>query len=245
MGRRAAVQKKPMYATEAELCDEFSAIARAHGFFVYPETSDFDLLLVAGPRCKGFQEGDQVGIQAKLRANINVLYQALPRSIRASAPHYYAVLVPSAHLDVIFREIASRLKISVISDLRHEYRKFDFARLALWRHEPIQTCWTPDCEVESMQGGKPAPVQLTKWKQAALKLCAIAQERGFVTKRDFARLGVSMQRWVTARWVVGLEDVTVVYGGKRMKAYALAECADAPHLRYGNVLEAMKKAGVA
>lgn len=86
--------------SEEELCSLFAADARKNGWAVYPEQGTWDLLLVRG---SGKAAVVQVGVQAKLKANLHVLSQALPpisRSYRNkkqfdSGPHYRVVLIGS------------------------------------------------------------------------------------------------------------------------------------------------------
>lgn len=76
----------PRYETEAALCADFIEAAKADGWEVYPEQGSWDVLLV--------RRKVQVGVQAKLVANDEVLLQALPDDPRdATGPTYRAVLV--------------------------------------------------------------------------------------------------------------------------------------------------------
>ena len=70
--------------------------AKKSGFKVYPETSNWDILLV-GPD----GSDDQHGVQAKLRANVDVLAQTVPQRERwgvdpFTGPRYRCVAVPKA-----------------------------------------------------------------------------------------------------------------------------------------------------
>ncbi len=230
------------YSCEEALVEHLITVARAHGFKAYVETSDFDVLLIAGPESKGFKDGDQIGIQAKLRDNVDVLAQSLPKR-HGARPHYYAVLVPSCSES--FARVAARLEIGVIcgiglNETRHWERLF--GRMRWKRQEEGARCWVPDCEVEGMRGGRKGPQQITKWKMAAIKLCLLAEEQGFITSREFREMGISMDVWVKKRWLVLYDHVIV--GKRKVKRFVLNNAANPPHLRYGVVTDAMGKAGV-
>jgi hypothetical protein len=46
-------------------------------------------------------------------------------------------------------------------------------------------------------------VQLTQWKIGALKLTALLEIRGFVTRADFKTVGIDHRRWVNdPNWLV-------------------------------------------
>jgi hypothetical protein len=228
------------YTSEAELCDEFVDFARAQGFRAYPETGDFDLLLVASDECPGFKPGDQIGVQAKLRPNVEVLCQSLPRGGRSNAPHYYLVLVPQA--SDAFESVAEALKITPVSGAKVRYPKFSFRQLRWFRNDDGQRCWVPDCEVEGMQGGMSGPRQLTPWKQSAIQLCLRAEAQGFLLGKDFKEKGLSIARWISEGWLKAGE--IVVHEGKRVKRYYLVLDKNPPHLKHAEVTAALRKAGI-
>lgn len=229
------------YRTEAELCAELVAHARSIGFKAYPETAGQDVLLVAGPDARGFKAGDQIGVQAKLRANVQVLAQAMPRDGYSSQPNYYAVLVPVAPKEFVL--VANRLKITVLSGgaFAEAYIYDPFRRARWFRFDTRATCWVPECEVEGMPAGTPAPKQLTKWKLAAVKLCMRGVEQGFLTSSDFKEFEVSMTRWRKLRWIVPYD--TQVINKRKVIRYVLNDEQKPPHLRYSEVTDALGKAG--
>lgn len=252
-------KKVAAYTCEAELCEQLRGVARAVGFKVYAETGGHDLLLIAGADCKGFKEGDQIGIQAKLRENIQVLAQALPaKGIYSQGPHYYAVLVP--HASAEFKQVAHAAQISVIAGDSLAPRRFggrsnyegglgeytmtsDFGRVRWFRQDHMaKPCWVPDCEVDGLKAGVAGPVQITKWKMQAIKLCMVGVERGYLTSRDFKDHGIEMSRWLAKGWIEGYDFI--VHEGKRMKRYILRDDAKPPHLLYGVVTDALGKAGL-
>jgi len=80
------------FATEADLCARFIA-AIGPDWVSYPETCNWDILLVR--KADGFQ----IGIQAKLKLNTDVINQALEEygvwDADRMAPDCRAVLVPA------------------------------------------------------------------------------------------------------------------------------------------------------
>ena len=233
-------EPRKKYASEAALCAEFVALARAHGFRVYAETSGFDLLLVAGPSCAGFKEHDQIGVHAKLSPNVVVLGQALPQAARRVSPHYYVALVPWAHSR--FLDVARALRIVTITgDKLHE--DFSFSRVRWFRHEPTKLCWVPECEVPGMLAGIPAPQQLTRWKMLAIKLCLLCEERGFLMRRDFDAAGVSMTRWLKQGWLEprDVESPLRRRGNRVAQSYVLVPERLPPHLKHPEVADVLRK----
>lgn len=88
-----ADELKALFPTEAVLCQAFITEANALADWTcYPETGDFDILLVHA-------DGRQIGIEAKLRLNAKVAEQALPSHGHerhgVDGPDHRVVLVPS------------------------------------------------------------------------------------------------------------------------------------------------------
>ena len=88
--------------TEAELCAMFRSAAEADGWIVYPEVDGWDLVLVWSGDAPvpeggtGVKKGDQVAVEAKLRANVGAIQQAVTRSTYRyrGQPDFRAVLAP-------------------------------------------------------------------------------------------------------------------------------------------------------
>lgn len=105
------------FVSEAALCETLAAAVRANGWRWYPETSKWDAIIV-------LPDDTQIGVQAKLRGNVDVLAQALPelgkrgwppRVLSASevpGPDKRVVLVPDA--DGVFRSLATHLRLGVL-----------------------------------------------------------------------------------------------------------------------------------
>lgn len=240
---------------ETELAAHFIEAAREHGWAAYPETADFDVLLVATPMVQGhFEEGDQIGVQAKLVPNLEVLYQALPRHPKMPGPKYYAVLVPRATES--FSALARRLHIKVFEATQKHWSVVQGRRGPVeWRQGPVgafldppsswrahehkKACWVPPCEVD-IPAGVAGPQQLTPWKFKAVKLGLHGAAKGYLTTHDFKVFDVSMTRWIKMRWL--RPGAWVVEDGRRRKAYHLVDERLPPHLKFPEVAAALREA---
>lgn len=199
---------KHTYATEAALCAEFLVWVKAvsgttlHGrrvpvWTAYAETAGWDILLVA-------EDGTQIGIQAKLKFNMKVLAQSIPdrwEHWHDRGPDYRAVLVPEH--DGSHEAICACLGLMMFTpDSRYCYgteRTFgpglDMDHASGWHYwSPVERCTLPEF-VPDVVAGASGPVQLTKWKIAALRVVATMELQGFITKADFRRLKVDPRRW--------------------------------------------------
>ncbi len=222
------------YATESDLCIGFAEYAKTIGWKVYPETSGADLLLVATAevRTRGCRPGDQVAIQAKLRANVEVLYQALPKMRSTKGPNFTAVLVPRCTHD--FRAVAQNL--SIITLTAYTYRRsshftrdpgFGFLQInATHRHEYGEPLWVPDAEVWTTPGVK-NPKSITPWKMKAIRLCVKAKSQGYLLASDFREVGMSMTTWRREKW---LKDSGLRIG--KQTRYVLDDVQKPPHILY-------------
>lgn len=178
------------------MCEVLRAVALAEGWQPYPEASGWDLLLVRP------SDGFQVGVQAKLRPNVDVLAQALVSS-RSAGPEVHAALVPSCSR--AFREVALALGVLVL-----EAAHFDAERRGPWRsapklpelvagarhHQHRTRCWLPPF-VPSLPAGVPGPRQVTPWQVGAARLCALLRERGDegVLVAEIRALGLAPSTW--------------------------------------------------
>lgn len=195
---------RPAFTSEAHLCAAFIE-SLPLGWIPYPETAGWDVLVVV-------PGGDQIGIQAKLRANIAVLAQALParpeRVGSTRGPLFRAVLVPYA--DAAFSSVAVAAGIGVLHALRdgrfpHAIQQWGWPTLAetiaswrLWEHRG--PCELPPV-VPTGPAGVPSPSPLTPWRVGALRICTILRARGYVTRTDFAAAGNNASTWVARGWL--------------------------------------------
>lgn len=202
------MKRTPKFKTEADLCAAFLAWLKrtAPGVAAYPEWAGWDILLVLPSGC-------QMGVQAKLRLNADVIGQALPSRWgwgEDNGPDYRAVLVPDAGGSI--HALASHLEV-VVFEAQEDY---DFKkRENLWRfspgfadgsHEPWfdwnppERHSVPETPTDSIAGSS-APVTLTPWKIRALAVLAELAVKGTITAKGMRELGVSPGRWMTYRWL--------------------------------------------
>jgi hypothetical protein len=202
------VQTKPPFASEAEMCARFlSAVPKE--WTVYNECAGWDILLSRNA------DGFQVGIEAKLQCNDHVVRQALERNrfqVCAPGPDCRAILVP--HGDHYRHEdICAYIGIVIIGvRATGTYGVFDpeLPRVdGAWYTERWPE-WAPHTRhklpeyVPDVAAGKPSPLQLTRWKIAAIKIAITLEQRGYVTRPDFKVHGIDHRRWITkgAEWLV-------------------------------------------
>jgi hypothetical protein len=210
--------KKPRYETEVALCADFiawvkrSAGQRAHGsgtipkWTPYAETAGWDILLAA-------EDGTQIGVQAKLKFNMKVLQQAVPECWdhwHDRGPDYRAILVPEQDSGQMNLCAALGLTMFWPTGPRWMDQRVDFNPGLDMEHwnggwhywSPRKRCELPEF-VPDVQAGASAPVQLTKWKIAALRIVATLDVCGHVTRQDFKAHGVDPRRWTgPGGWLV-------------------------------------------
>lgn len=214
---------------EADLCREFSAHAESLGWEVHPEVSGWDLLLLATDtvKCSGIAPGDQIGIQAKMRPNLEVLAQALRYSSRASGPHYRALLLPELtnSASYLFPPIAAELRCVVFT--KHKRLGWGNALVDIPIHYRMHfesPCWVPP--YENVQGGGHAsPTTVSDWKIRAVTFCLEYANKTF-TAADLRYRNLAYSTFKSAGW---LKEV-----GKagRARLYRLDPNAKTPDKRY-------------
>ena len=144
-----------------------------------------DLLLVR-------EDGLQLGVEAKLTLNVDVLLQALGRGRGGVGPDLRAILVPSYAAQNGVGELAWRLGITVV------------------RAEPP----TPghDKAYDFGGGERTYKVEATpaKFEPSLPNL----KKRGWVTRADFKALGIDMSRWTQApSWLSPVRGATRTLAG--------------------------------
>lgn len=213
--------------TEAELCAEFIA-GLPKGWTAYPETAGWDILLVRDA------DGFQIGVEAKLTLNAKVICQAAESHhayLAASpGPDCRAVLVPADKKRSDFATLLRLLGIVVLTyQIVSSYngRKSWFYYPSLpgpdryqsddqWpEFMPAARHQLPDY-IPDVQAGASSPLKLSSWKIKAIKIQILLERRGFVTRKDFKALDISMTRWTQARWIVP----TGIYGQWKMGGLA-------------------------
>lgn len=191
------MKRKPVFKTESALCVAFATVATAAGWTVYNETEGWDQLLVnAG--------GEQIGVHAKLRANVEVVAQAL----RGSDTPLYGAADPAPDWRLVLVGIESRplhdvcrfcKLILVFPGYRGDVFFPDDQYLERTRW-PVTTRHPLPKYLPDVPAGVPSPVQLTAWKISAIRLCCILRSRGVLTSKDFKAEGVDYRRWI-GRWL--------------------------------------------
>lgn len=228
------MKKQPRYATEADLCADFIRWVKAEaGKFYrgvqtpawtpYAETAGWDILLVA-------PDGTQIGVQAKLRFNLKVIDQCIPGSWdawRETGPDYRAVLVPES--DGIAENICGALGLVLFQPSRSNYHGFpaEFTPELTMHWGRSWHYWSPRERhdlpefVPDVGAGHSAPVQLTKWKIAALRITATLECRGYVTRQDFRTHDIDPRRWTgPGGWLVPRSE-GIRYAGQYVRGPAL------------------------
>lgn len=213
------MKKTPRYATEAALCADFIEWVKRGDRFrrdddvtwtPYAETAGWDILLVAG-------DGTQIGIQAKLKFSLKVIDQTIPDAWdhwHERGPDFRAILLPDADsgpekvcgaLGIVhFRPTyGCRLygeAVTQFSPALDPAARYGGAGWHYWA--PGKRCELPEF-VPDVQAGASGPVQLTKWKIAALRIVATLEVRGHVTRQDFKAHGIDPRRWTgPGGWLV-------------------------------------------
>jgi hypothetical protein len=233
--------------SEAQLCTAFRAWCEERGWIVHPEVSSWDLVLTPGPpeAMKGpvglydpglelgavrnhisFIRGktDQIGVQAKLHGNVEVLYQAIRG--RRCGPAWRLLLVPRAtpefvgladHLGFMVAVQEDRLELGGFARGRVKWQAVDGGFRIL--NKPKQFVVSSQLElppvVTSLIAGGNSPRQLTPWRVKALRMCRLLRERGYVTHDDFKAAGIDRRVWLTNLWLTPDAPHVTVAGRKR------------------------------
>lgn len=204
------IKYKNPYNSENELCNIFIEYAKKNNWRVFPETSNFDILIV--------KNNFQVGIQAKLKPNIDVIAQSLDHSHEKS-PNIKAILVPQATRK--FKLVCKALKIYVIEGVIKKCKVENNGKkinIKVYWDKEIKTilpnennkyylrisknkCWIPDVEINTPAGVK-SPKRITEWKVKAVKICIKLNEKKFLTSMDFKLANLSMIIWRSKKWII-------------------------------------------
>jgi hypothetical protein len=221
---RRRKQARQSFAREADLCSAFlRALERDYAgkWKVYAETEGWDILLVRR------KDGFQIGIQAKLALNIAVINQCLEygKSSCEVGPDCRALLVPPP-TGSNFQAICQYMGLTIISVLPQQGR-IEPRLPGLSTRSPTSP-WHEWCPVSrhplpayipDVVAGASSPVRLTPWKIKALKITALIELRGSVSRSDFKHLGLDPRRW-TAREGWLLASSAGYVPGKRTPNFA-------------------------
>lgn len=199
--------------SEAELCSAFIEQFNAlDGWTCYPETADFDVLVV-------HEDGRQIGVEAKLKLNAKVADQILPgewedRYGSAGPDHRMVIVGDITEASAGIVRLLEMCGVPVLRpNMRHQYNGrgmestlvADFG-LKDWMRQgqpwrPHMFDWNPSerCKVPivvpDVPAGVPAPLRLTPWKEAALKVLIQLRRQGSITTKQIAAHGISPTVW--------------------------------------------------
>ena len=223
---------------ETDLCNILIEEAMKNGWTIYPETGDWDILLMRAEI--------QIGVQAKLTGNIKVLHQALPKRFQmprkgasdperldCPGPDFRTVLIPRKRTLSDFVEVAQHLRLWTFSE-----RGFGMGLLKtplkfqdlMWKHrEPV---WTPQIALD-VAAGASSPLANTPWKENVLRLLARAKLRGHVTSADAQEIGLSFQ--TITKYMGWL--VRVMPNEGRFQRWVLNDAANRPDLEWADAFE--------
>lgn len=197
------------FATEVALCAQFLALVDKRVWTAYAETGGWDILLSRNV------DGFQIGIQAKLSLNLDVINQAIEQRSGwmavAEGPDVRAVLVPGGTAKL--GHVCDYLGLAVfVVQSPSVYSRPSFhpslpAKPDQWNgHDDLHE-WLPTKRhqlpeyVPDVAAGAPSPLQLTDWKIKAIKLAIILEKRTYVTREDFKHLSLDHRRWIANGWL--------------------------------------------
>jgi hypothetical protein len=224
------------------MCASFQSAATAAGWTAHPEIAGHDLVLVAGPNVTGgWEPGDHVVVEAKLRAGVDVLVQALPPLSRAGwgrtapAAHGYFVLVPECTRE--FREVAAACGVGVrvwACAAAHLPERVVFLSAEL--RDPVAPGLVVLARPVAMAAGAPAPRAVTRWKVEAVRLClrALVHPERLIDRSEFVHVGIDARLWLRRGW---LRPVA----GEKPPRYQLTDAEDRPDLLYPEIVEAVRE----
>lgn len=201
-------KKEKFYATEVDLCAAFIGTL-PEGWTAFAETKGWDILLSRDA------DGLQIGIEAKLRLNVDVVNQAIEEygyiGVDHAGPDCRAVLVPSGDGGG-FDRIAAYIGFTIIRMSRAQFYpnlpKATERWIANNWHE-----WAPPKRhklpeyIPDVRAGARSPVQLTQWKIGALRLQVLLERNGHLTRPDFRVAGIDHRRWLAPAtgWLTNTE----------------------------------------
>lgn len=202
-------KSKFKFAAETDLCAAFMVWARTRGWVCYPETCGWDILLVD-------KDGIQTGVQAKLRLSAHVIAQASPGLYdhRDIGPTYRSILVPEIgelgfvarrlglivfHVDTYQPPMPNREQGPCVLEFEPDVRNADYSHTWFDWH-PREQHDLPDV-VPGGPAGIPSPSQLTPWKIGALRVIAVLERQGYITRQQIIKQKIDPGRWLYGGWL--------------------------------------------
>jgi hypothetical protein len=181
--------KTHKYRYEYEMCDEFVELNKAD-WDIYPECYGYDMLMFSK------DSEIQIGVQAKLKNNLQVIYQILnnvdiSNRIKRIGPHYGAVLTPiddnnyyhlCRRLNIIkFNIVPIKATMNYINNVNLDgYTILNF----LERHN------RPIIRLNDSPG-KSSPKNLSQWRIQALKIMNKYYDQGYIISSQLRELGLN------------------------------------------------------
>ena len=177
------------YRYEYEMCDEFIELNKGD-WDIYPECYGYDMLMFSK------DSEIQIGLQAKLKNNLQVIYQIINNTeryggnLKKKGPHYRAILTPiiddhrydnlCRHINVIKFTVQSiTTPVNYLISL-NMYSPLQFSE----RHtRPIIRL--------NDSPGKSSPKNLSQWRINALKIMNKYYEQGYIISSQLRELGLS------------------------------------------------------
>jgi hypothetical protein len=172
------------------------------------------------------EEGFQMAIEAKVSSKYSALCQCIKRLkltavnidarseeygsekyIRKSGPDQAAILADSIPGPLATLARHMRLGTYDLGDLeerRDYFQDEGFRRPITPRGRQLhfpEPLWTPPVDGVGT-AGESSPSALTRWRVGALKVCWLLNHRGWVTSLDFKNIGIGINRWRQAEWIV-------------------------------------------
>lgn len=202
--------------TETQLCAvfmlEFNSLP---GWTCHPEAAGFDVLVV-------HEDGRQIGVEAKLALNAKVADQILP----SLGDEFYGRPGPDHRLVIVnkisdasdgIRKMLEHLGVRVLVASKYSRVKgcshgFGIDSELFWPEKtisrwgysnrmfdwwPTERCRVPSV-VTTLPAGVPSPIQLTPWKESALRVIAQMRQQGFITAKQIASYGIGVTAWTQA-----------------------------------------------
>lgn len=231
--RRRAAPASPL--TERHLCDRLRAAAGRFGALAYPEVSGWDVLLV-------LESGEQIGVQAKMRANIEVLAQAVRHAERGPGPDMRAVLVSDfgardTHARE-FRAVCDAARLIVwsaldMNDTPSGLRHFASTITNAPRWQRSARLWLPP--LTDLPAGVPNPRSISRWRCNAAQLCTelrtgLTLTAAELTARDVGSLST---------WTRGQRGWLVRVPGSSPARYGAADPNRLPDVKFPHVHAAL------
>jgi hypothetical protein len=222
-----AEQIKTLVPTEADLCDHFMREFNAlPGWTCYPETGGFDIVVAHE---SGRQIGVQAKLQLNAKVAEQIMPSDGWHRYNKGGPDHRLVIVRSiTDANAGIARMLEMLGVAVWSarfwerytamrstwDIEFQIKNHLWGDIQVeepadvkWGHTYVGMFdWNPSERVElpevvpTVPAGVPAPVQMTPWKQAAMRVLARLRVDGYITAKEIAMEGCSPSTW-TQRWL--------------------------------------------